>query len=80
MNGHDPPGSADASPVEIAPGRQLPSNSFAISQCKMLGPKAAGALDALKELKVRKAASADIVAKIDAAIAAIEGGGAEATQ
>ena len=31
MNGHDPPGSADASPVQAAPGRQVPANSFAIT-------------------------------------------------
>lgn len=48
------------------------ANRFAVGQCTKLGPKAIRALPALKELRARELADPAFVAKIDAAIAAVE--------
>ena len=54
---------------------QTIANRFAVNQCRKLGPEAIEALPALKELRVRRSRDTAFVAQIDAAIAAVEGGG-----
>ena len=51
---------------------QTMGQSFAVTQCLKLGPAAAEALPALKELRTR-VSDPDFLARIDSAIAVVEG-------
>ena len=58
--------------IENLKANQTFANRFAVNQCKKLGPAAANALPALKELRARTTDS-DFLSRIDEAIAAVEG-------
>ncbi len=59
--------------IKSLQSNQTLANRFAVSQCRKLGPVAVDALPALIELKTRFADDPEFMAKIDEAIASVEG-------